>query len=765
MTTFFEYTPDEQQAIHVPGAIGHLVSPVQSHENGLPEWAKNSSDAYVREGASPQERVVLLVFDNGGPTRTPSISCLDFVGMTSDDIELYFRVWADPNAARAQSLADDIQGGHGNGGKAYMVNMFGDHAVLHTVMGGLGCSYGVRAGTYNFGYVPNPSDGRDFPVPDAQSRLNTVLGQVGLAIENLPPGAQESFRSRRRFTLVRGAAPKDYGRSIPVQHLLDRIVSHHQMVRTLQLCSVYVAVNGHVYDRGRALSLPSIPPLAGGEIPREVPIPKTLRDPNTQMEVSTTDDGRYLTGKLVLRTSDKNMRWVPRRYRHNIQIISRSGFIGIIEMTDLIQSYYGNRMFGECELDALEEYKTNERMRLAESPLTRSVTEWITGQVEDYAQQFVTRDRRRYSQEEANALSQMNSALDRWKNHFMDSMLASLTGNEGEGSFQGPSSPLPRGEPAKIELALSHSLAGAGVSLRPTLRFLDSTGHRVRPVPFHWQSSDSNVALVDEDINLVTTFSFGSTSLYAETLDGRLRSNEVGLDVVHIYAIRLEPSEVEVRSGGRQQLRAVCQLADGRQSSDVYLVWTEDNPSVANVSAAGLVFGRDPGETTVVAGDDHSMSRRPARIIVLPESGGGGDDRRGRAYPKILVSEIDADPETEERVEFGREDPPVWQRPTDVERNIWWINSASPLANLYLDRDKGYGYNTREWRIYHLERIIEAMIKIAIADDASRGEDVSLDSWQRRWDEMAAAMQGHAASSLGEFIDNGALPEDGGAHG
>ncbi len=759
----FEYTPDEEQSIHREGAIRYLVAPMRSHENGLPEWAKNSADAYVRDETSPENRVIVLIFDYRDRSRPSSISCLDFVGMTSNHIERYFRVWADPNAAQADTLVGDIQGGHGNGGKAYMVQMFEDYSVVHTVRGNKGCRYGVPAGSFQFGYVPDRRSGRDFPVHSLREELNRALAEVGLDWEALPAAAQQSFSRATGFTLVRGVAPRDYGRSIPVRQLLERVVSHHQMVRTLQLSSVYVVVNGRVYNGGRPLTLPAIPPLEGAELPREVPIPETLHDPLSERETSTTGNGQYPIGRLVLRTSDRDMRWPPRRHRHNIHLIAQSGFIGIIEMTDLIQSYYGNRIYGECDLKALELYKTNDRTRLAESLLTRALKEWLKQQVEEYAQQFETRDRRGYSQEETNALSAMNAALDRWKNQFMERMLTGLIGRNGDGPPP-PPPPLPTGTPARLQLDLTHQLAGVGVSFRPNLRFLDKNGQRIRPIPFRWQSTDPNVALVDENLNVISTFSFGTASLYAETLDGRLRSNEVELGVVHIHDIGIQPEEVEVRSGGRQQLQALCQLADGRVLSSVYLVWTEDNPSVARVSAAGLVFGHEPGQTTVTAGDDHCLSRHPARITVVPSPGGGGDDRRGRGYPRILVSEIDPDPETGERVEFSREEPPVWQRPIDVDRNIWWINSASPLARMYLDRTKGYGYDTREWRIYHLERIIEVMVKIAIEYAAYQGEEASLESWLGRWDEMASQMQAHAASTLGDFIDNGTLPRDGGVH-
>jgi len=752
----FEYTPDDL-SIHSEGAIRLMIAPIQSHENGLPEWPKNSADAYVRIDASPDRRVIVLIFDYVDRSRSPSISCLDFVGMSSDHIERYFRKWADPDAARADTAVRNVQGGHGNGGKAYMVQMFEDYSVLHTVKGGKGCRYGVPARSVQFGYVPNRRVGRDFPVTNLLEELNRALTEVGLSYESLPTPAKRSFNNATGFTLVRGVNPRHYGRSIPSRQLLNKIINYHQMVRTLQLCQVYVIVNGRLYNGGRPLALPTIEPLEGAETPREVVIPETLRDPVSETDVSTTESGQYPVGRLVLRTSNTDMRWAPRRFRHNIQITAQSGFIGIFEMTELIQSHYGYRIYGECELQALEQYKTNDRIRLADSPLTRALKEWIKQRVEQYAQEFETRDRRRYTQDETNALSAMNAALDEWKNQFLEGLYSGLTGGPGIGPLP-PPPPLPTGVPVRLELDITHQLAGVGVSFRPILKFLDADGQRIRPVPFRWVSTDTNVAMVDEDLLVINTFSFGTTIIYAETLDGRLRSNEATLEVVHIYDITIQPEDVEVQVGGRQQLNAICQLADGSMSRDVYLVWTENNPSIARVSAAGMVFAHELGQTTVTAGDDHCLSRHFATIIVVPPTTGGGDEGRGRGFPRILISEINSDPETDEKVEFSREEPPVWQRPIDVDRNIWWINSASPLARMYLDQTRGYGYESREWRIYHLERIIEIMVKIAVEYATFQGEEASVESWLARWDDMASQMQSHAASTLRDFIDNGTLP-------
>src|SRR5712691_3098898 len=93
------YTPDEDVKVHEENAIRLICSAFQSHESGLPEWLKNSADAYARDDAPQAKRVIVVIFDYGRKGHSPSISCLDFVGMTSVAIEENFRIWADPEAA------------------------------------------------------------------------------------------------------------------------------------------------------------------------------------------------------------------------------------------------------------------------------------------------------------------------------------------------------------------------------------------------------------------------------------------------------------------------------------------------------------------------------------------------------------------------------------------------------------------------------------------------------------------------------------------
>jgi len=758
--TKLAYTPDDDVKVHEEGAIRLICKAFQSHESGLPEWLKNSADAYTREDAPEAKRVIVIIFDHGHRRVSSSISCLDFVGMTSPIIKQNFRIWADPEAAKRGSRSVAIQGGHGNGGKCYMTQMFDDYALIHTAKKGKGNRYGVVSGSIKFGYIPDRRRGQDFTVSDLQNEFEKVLRPIRCSIQILPKPAVEAIRLAEGFTLVTGVGPKGYGNRIPTRQLVENLQEHPQMIRTLELCKVYVVINGQLFNEGKPLALPIIKPMEGAEKPRVIPIPLRLKDPVSDEQVSTTDSGLPQPGTLSLMTSDVSMRW-SRKSRHNISYTSKSGHIGYVSVSELdVQSPYRDRIYGECYLEALEPFKQNERARLANSPLTRAVERFISEGVQAYAKEFEARERRLYDQEEKNAISKMNEALDRWKNRFLSEFMHGVWG-AGQVGAPPPPPPRPAGKPARLELTLTHQKAGLGVAFRPTLKFYDNIGRQIRPVPFRWVSDDNNVAMVDDDLMVINTFSYGQTTIHAEAINGKIQSNKVSLEVVRIHEIHISPNQIQIPAGSRQKLEAVCHLASGEETSAIYLVWTESNPNIARVSSSGLVFGFMPGKTEVVAGDDKCLAQTPVIIEVLPGQGRGSGDRRGQGYPLVLVSgEIDHDPDTNEYCTFSREDPPVWQRPQDVDRNIWWINSSAPLARLYLNTIRGYGYQTREWRMYHLERYIDVIVQIALTHGPTEIESLSASDWIMRWGSQVAEIQAAAASDLSEFIATGEIPKE-----
>jgi hypothetical protein len=748
------YTPDKDLKIHHENAIKLICKAFQSHESGYPEWPKNSADEYARADAPKEDRIIVLLLQNGrAGGRSNAIGCLDFCGMTSSVIDDVFRHWADPDASRQGDNVADIQGGHGNGGKCYMTQMFEDRAYLHSVKNGRGNIYGTVAGSIHLGYFPDRTSGKDFAVPDVKTELGRALGEIGMSLDHLPKRAVGALERRQGFTLVVGRGAKGYGSRVPAAQLLDDLVDHPQMRMTLEMCDVYAIANRRPSNGGKPLKLSEIPPMPGAEDPRIIDIPETLTDPVSGTEVSTTDNGAEPTGTLTLLTSDTRMWRGAKKSRHNIVYTAKSGYIGYKPVTEFdVASSYRERIYGDCVLMSLEPTKMNERKALAMSPLVRAVETWIGDQIELYAKEFEARDRHKHNQEEKDTLAQINAALDSWKNKLLDQVLGDGEGvGEDEGKNRPGPTPLPQGEAARIELSLTFYRGGVGVVMQPKLNAFDASDNPIRPPAVTWTSSDDTVASVDDSIRVLTTLAPGEAVIQCETYDKKIASNTVNLEVVDIGSITLDPDTIELPAGSRRRINATCTLPTGEQASDVALIWIENDPSVAQISAAGMVYGFAEGVTEVTATDDSVTADTSVTIRVGPRDAEGN---QGGAYPRVLISEINPDPDTGEPVVLSSDDPPVHQRPHDVERNIWWINSASPLATLYLE----FGPISREWRIYHIERYIDVIVQISMSQGAESEDQMSAGGWMARWGERAADIQAAAARGLTTFIQGGDLP-------
>src|SRR3954466_10500018 len=95
-----------------PAAIDLLTRVFNSHKKGVPEWLKNSREIYLRSGVPEADRDIILNYHTGASGAY--LECIDFAGISGDDIEKKFLEWANPNAA-AGVAAGEEEGGQGNG--------------------------------------------------------------------------------------------------------------------------------------------------------------------------------------------------------------------------------------------------------------------------------------------------------------------------------------------------------------------------------------------------------------------------------------------------------------------------------------------------------------------------------------------------------------------------------------------------------------------------------------------------------------------------
>jgi hypothetical protein len=755
MGSDISFTPDAEVRVHAEGAIRHLCAPFRSHEDGLPEWIKNGSDVYARLDIPPAEAFVLVLLQDGKSGGPALVGCLDFGGMSTLDIENKFRHWADPTAAGEE---EGVEGGHGNGGKCYMTQLFDQYSYIHTCSAGRASRYGFKSGSATPGYFPSREKGRGVSVGDPQAELANVIKPFGLKLSDLPEAARKLFDKRKSFTIVVGVGAKNLQRSrIPATRWVESLRGHPQMVRPVQRNQIIVYQNGHQVAGANPIRLDEIVPIPGAEKPRIIQIPRQLVDPDTGEEVVT--GAVEEKSVLELRTSSASMRYsLKARHTINGWTLARRS-TGYWEVPSLSRATYHTKIYGDLFLDALADYKQNDRRNHSIAPLTRALREWLTEQIDGYSAEFVKLDEMNASKEEQQELSRQNEILNKWKNSFLQQEFGGTGDATGGGTgkdryFQ----KLPRGEVAQVVIVLRHALAGQGVSLRPSIEFFDKLGGRVRPVPHRWESSDWAVATVDSDINSITTHKPGKTTITVVCTDSDVVSNAIPLEVVDIQKIELSPKEIELHAASRYPVQAKATTKDGNTHEGIYLIWTENDRSVVSVSSSGMVFGLIPGETLVTAADNQVEAIAPTKIKVLDPKEKGS---QGSGFPRILLSEIDTDPLGEVPPQFSSADPPVLQRAQDVDANIWWINMASPLARRYIDTAKGSGAKSREWRVYLLERYIEVMVKILLTYDFTHGEQLTFETMFRRWEEEATAMQQRAVDSLSGYLDGGEIGEAG----
>jgi len=531
------------------------------------------------------------------------------------------------------------------------------------------------------------------------------------------------------------------------------------MIDAVETCSIYAYSNGTPVNGGAPLALPPIEPVEHYESPRRIEVPDELEHPDSGERIPTVDPANPMPGKLVLRTSKDSMHrsWKRLRHRHRIVFRTRQGTAGYRPVRELVSSGRGDKVYGECYLEILApRYVRAERDRLVDAPLTEALEAWIAEQIIEFAGEFEEFETLNASEKERQRLQELNAHLDAWKNALMDNILTGM----GEGQAGGPGGGPPPGgrEPnppsgavTRIELDRTEITAGMGVTYRPQPRCFDEQGTPVARPQLTWYTSNQRVAEVDVNRRQVTTHQPGSATVLIRAESGA--EAEIEFRVQRISSIELSPLELKLGVGHRKAISSSVRFVDGTTASDVLLKWESVDPDIVYVGPWGVVTGNAAGKGLVTARDITCSAIYDVEVTV-EESHEGDPITPGSGPPRVLLSEIDDDPFTGEPVSFPTTFPPVHQRVSDVERGIFWINTSAPLARKYLDEDAGYGVDSREWRVYHIERYVDVLAKIILQQEQ---EDLSADDFIGMWEDVQVQLQTAAARDLRGFLDRGEL--------
>jgi hypothetical protein len=407
------------------------------HAKGIAEWIKNSVDAYMTTTDVPDaEQHLLLRFKIGVPKKNSVFECVDFVGMKKQNIDKALKVWGLRDASkRGKNVA--TYGGHGNGGKFYMRQMF-DKSHFITYRDGLLNVFGFDEGK-KYGYAQG--------FEDCSVTLEAALKFARLDHLKLPESVKERWSTNpdeAGFTVVRGEGPHRFSGKATIKTILERLRTHPQARRILRhVPVVYLAENDTF---GTRLTLPVIDPREGFEEPRVYTLPKKLIVDGEDVDISALKGG---VGKLTLWTSGVPLsRSSEFAAMNTIDVLGQVGCIGSYRMNELGGflrfSAESEFIYGEFEAafledrDAPHDSVANDREKLHRNPLTDALLNWVRECVDDLAGAMAERRDNQKRSQDLRVSSAFNQLLNTWKDGFMEKLTGELFGGRDMGeSFGG----------------------------------------------------------------------------------------------------------------------------------------------------------------------------------------------------------------------------------------------------------------------------------------------------------------------------------------
>mgnify|MGYP001094847492 CR=1 FL=1 len=761
---------DDELRIHKRGTLKSITRWVNTHETGIAEWLKNTRRAYFPDRANVQSMHwggVLLLNDKNlhGDSR---IGFLDVGGLTNEDVEKW-SVWQDPEASERAQTKERIEETQGNGGKAYMYNLFTGTARLIGVKNGLKNCKGFvgELGTEERGipgYIPNREKGQNTSV-EFIDELAQVLKPYGLTFHDLPGEIREALTQRKAFTLVEGVLPKRYENSIPSQDILEKIIKQSQALLPLEQLNIYAYHNANILNKGKPLKIDPLPPYKGFDSPREIEIPESLPDEKSIVQ-STTFGGKKRKGILTLKTSQKD---ISKRLKHRWNITYRTSqeVVGKISVSEILPpgvpaSQY---IYGELELDALSpDYVDLGRIRPNDGPLLEALNIFIAEKIKDLAGEINVKRVQQLNEEDLDEIHSENTFLDRWKNKFFGDIIDSITSGPsigglepGQGNEGKPKKRKKRGAtdtgniPYSIELGMKKDklIMGRGVRfhlssiVRPVVK--DGEGNVVYNANFSWWSEKPGIANFSMFSDEINVFRKGACNIFVG-INGTDVKAQIPLEVWEVDHVLLTPRKLKIPLGTRKRIIAEVTSDDAQRSTDVLLEWKHEaiDQLIVRISPMGWITGNRIGQTTVFAGAGDVMARIGAEVEVISNP----DLRnKGEGFPKLLLTDKDTDPETGKKREGDPDKPPLWQEVTDVQHNIWWLNMQNPqVADIF-----NYGASSPMWRMYHAEKIVEMFVQAIMKMEFTQKGD---EEEPRVWYDHLYLMEDYLATAIQTMWEN-----------
>lgn len=655
------------------------------HVKGMAEWLKNAVDAYRRTNTRQDDQHIIFRFTDQNVSQ-PTLECIDFVGMTMDDIENALKRWGDPNAAK-RGRKVKTYGGHGNGGKFYMRQMFKESRFI-TYKSGLlnifgfsdnkkyGFAKGFQGKKVSAKEAMNIAEIKDLPIPK-EIKARIIAGETG-------------------FTVVRGLSPEGVKNKYRIAKEIERFKNHPQSRRILLRTSVAIIYNG---DSLYALLKPDeLDPLDKFTEPRVLYIPKELNyQSGADKVVIQMANQKYPPGKLILRTSSEAlMKGGKLGELNRIDILGEIGVIGSYQLSEMgvtgfpsaafIYGEFGPANDGDMSIleDPDNDCVSNDRSKLVPSQITNCLIEWIAKEIDRLAAEIAAMEREKQKANQKEITSKFNDILNEWKNKHMRKIMSDLFGGTGGNGGTG------------------------------------NGGHRGTQVTVPSEGFDFKYPSAEIELNAPEKITLKVSVPQALPIGAAIYFSSDS------YKVVLESDKAIIKSD--------------------YLKSTPDGQEVAFIDVN--ILGSEIGAKAIIRATAGKLSAS-IQVTVIKEKEG----KAGSSFPQVLLSGHSLDPlglAPDGLLILGERDPVVYQRPQDVKANIFWINTASPMASKIYDR---FTFDSIQWRNFLFERYVDIFVKEAVHELQRKDyENFNADTVDQKISEVIRRVHQSAKEDLEMFL-------------
>jgi len=408
-----------------------------NHGKGAAEWLKNSLDNYLRLYEIGQETipgnwpVLLNLIDSQSQKNGPNLMLIDFGGTNLENIENFFLYWGDTSAATLGGKASRaaVTGGHGNGGKFYMREMWRSGARFLTWNKGLSTSLIVdkeKSGTTGEWEFREKITSWQEALALALSEKEGLQGSswaIKYIRDLLPQIAKDLDNEKRGFTTIIGRKAVQIHSSNDVvrggrwisQKLVDDILEAQQARRPVRELNIGLFINGE--EKLRKLSFEEIPVDEEWQV-EKITLPKDMFGNETKFK------NLDILGTLSIKKSTQQL---TGRYKHHNMIVVNDtnnnpvAFYSIGELPIPGYSPIMSFIFGELDLlfPGAKDLVTNDREKLVDSPVTRTILNWVGATIWAHIQIFEKKQQDHEKNKELKLADLLNNALNQHARRFL----------------------------------------------------------------------------------------------------------------------------------------------------------------------------------------------------------------------------------------------------------------------------------------------------------------------------------------------------------